>query len=298
MKRILAWLAALLLPVSAMGEGWVRAPLSLMPDSWLTAQVTEEEAVLVAEVDTPEGFALLEALRFLAASGDEALSEVSYTAALAGAATATDLPDSFGYSAAGRSLTCGRDETGLSASFTAGDYVITLRLTPGDASMSTEELLRRLPELLAAVHVAGETSGMPLTGLVWGMEEDALTELLGVAVYAVPLAGEGWEGLEYVTALYGAEVAELDCCMKDGRLSMLLVGLEEESTDRLQALLTESLGEPAPADSGRLASCLALITGSGDAPDDALMWHSADADLFLTRMNGVVMLLLTDPTLA
>lgn len=296
MRRLAALLLIFLLPLTALSEGWVRIPSSLLPDGWLTAPISQDESILVATVDTPDGFAHLSDLCFLAVSGDEPVAEIQFTASAINA-TPTDLPDVFMYRAAGREVACRRDEHGLTASFMTAAGQICLWMIPTDPAAADRVLLNRLPEWISCVHPVNEISGMPLPGLAWGMDEDALIRKLGVAVYAVPLAGDDWEGLEYITSVYDAEVAELDCCMHDGRLRMLLVGLEESSEDRVLSLLTDALGTPKPANPKELSSAMKLINGHDLRFADALMWRCADANVFLTGWNGVVMVLLTDPTM-
>ena len=78
---------------------------------------------------------------------------------------------------------------------------------------------------------------------------------------------------------------------------MLLCGLEEESVDRVRELLTDTLGQPEPGDAEALSAALNVVTGSPAQTQEAQMWRCADATVYLTQYNGVVLVLLTDPTL-
>lgn len=180
---------------------------------------------MVGYVIPPKGYLLLDRLRFIPNMADSPVKMVTYTASKAEPVTATDLAEEQTYTAGGRLLRWQRQESELTAVFDAQGYAVTVTLTAVSQETGDRVLLNLLPVLVDAVHLNGETRAMPMDGLFWGMTEDDLTGLLGLSIYAVPLAGEGWEGLEYVTGLYGMDAAELDCCMKDGRLRMLLCGL-------------------------------------------------------------------------
>lgn len=162
------------------------------------------EYSLAAVVSTPEGFALLEDMRFIPTEADSLLAEVSYSAYPGEAATPGDLSEGRTLKVAGRTLYCARQDDAMQASFEAGSNTIVLQLQPARADVSDYELLSCLPMLLRDLRIPGEKRAMPLKGLVWGMQEEELVSLLGVSMYVVPLAGDGWEGLQYVTSVLGA----------------------------------------------------------------------------------------------
>ena len=125
-------------------------------------------------ISPPQGFALLEDMRFLTVDGEDPLLEVSFSASSV-QATQTDLAEAQTWRAAGRLLTWQRDDECLTASFTVNGQSISIRMVPRSGEVTDRQLLNRLPVLLQAVRIPGEVSGMPVEGLAWGLDEAALT---------------------------------------------------------------------------------------------------------------------------
>jgi len=321
-RRLFCLLTALLLPVCALGEAWVRVPQSMADPGWIVADVGTDEAtdrVCVAGLSAPHGYWLADSsgvvVHYRSAAAQLWLSADTRTQDEAAEAFIAALPETKATPERTKRRMAGRVWQCVCASLAWGAVEgeawrtmvflttdaaqgTTLQVTYVSADPDADAVLRSMPALLCGLSLTGTSTAFADTSLIWGMRVRDLNDLYGDAVYTVALDQSGWKACEYVITLWDDSVAELDCLLLDEQLRMLLLVPEELTRDQLADVCTQRFGEGIPADPAMAANAFSLIRATQpEAFADAISWQTTDATLILCTVDGVTALICLDPTM-